>query len=83
MSRRTNLLAGSSCADDFDGCQDNPCTKHTNCTDLTPPEHVKQKKAYKCSECPKGFYDDDGTCIGSCDHIPYSITRNVLLACLS
>ena len=84
MTHRANLLAGSNCADDFDGCQDNPCRKHTNCTDLTPAEHVAQKKAYTCSECPKGFYADDGeTCIGSCDHIPNYITRNVLLAYLS
>ncbi|KAK2158430.1 hypothetical protein NP493_1797g00012 [Ridgeia piscesae] len=65
--------SGSNCADDFDGCQDNPCRKHTNCTDLTPAEHVAQKKAYTCSECPKGFYADDGeTCIdiNECDSTP-------------
>ena len=68
MLSEANILVGSSCAEDFDGCQDNPCTKLTNCTDLTPAEQETQNTAYKCSECPKGFFDDDGTCIGSYTH---------------
>lgn len=65
----TKAFVGSRCADDFDGCGDNPCTERTNCTDLTPSEHKAQGKAYKCSECPNGYIDDDGTCVGSYDHM--------------
>ena len=62
---RINVFVGSRCADDIDGCEDNPCTEGTNCTDLTPAEHVTQSRAYVCTDCPIGYIDDDGTCIGS------------------
>jgi len=59
------VIAGDSCTEDIDGCQDNPCTEHTNCTDLTPADQVAKNRAYECSECPEGYTDDDGTCVGS------------------
>ncbi|KAK2181215.1 hypothetical protein NP493_406g02023 [Ridgeia piscesae] len=55
--------AGTSCADNFDGCQDNPCTMLTNCTDLSPSEQATQNKAFTCSECPTGYIDDYGICV--------------------
>ena len=47
----------------MDGCQDNPCTGGTNCTDLTPEEHVVSGVSFNCSECPTGTEDDDGICL--------------------
>ena len=74
----STYFSGSSCAEDTDGCGDNPCTLGTNCTDLSPSEHERQGKAYECSECPAGYVDDDGTCVGSYDRILYSMHRNVV-----
>jgi len=57
-------LTGDTCADDFDGCADNPCTAGTNCTDLTPTEQVAQGKTFVCTGCPDGFEKDAGICVG-------------------
>ncbi|KAI0235226.1 Mucin-like protein, partial [Lamellibrachia satsuma] len=61
---------GVYCELDLDGCQDNPCTEGTNCTDLTPAEQVTSGKSYNCSDCPEGTEDNEGTClpINECDH---------------
>ena len=37
----------------------------TTCTDLTPSEQVIQNKAFKCSDSPDGYTEDDGICVGS------------------
>ncbi|KAI0237078.1 Mucin-like protein [Lamellibrachia satsuma] len=60
---------GDHCELDLDGCQDNPCTAGTKCTDLTPSEHVFIRKSHYCSECPPGTEDNDGIClpINECD----------------
>ena len=60
-----NVFVGSSCAFDIDGCEDNPCTVGTNCIDLTPNEQAAQNKAFQCSDCPGGYFDDDGICVGT------------------
>ena len=59
-----NIFTGSTCSEDFDGCADNPCTMKTNCSDLTPAEHVAQNKAFTCSECPAGYALDADICVG-------------------
>ncbi|KAI0233186.1 Mucin-like protein [Lamellibrachia satsuma] len=60
---------GDFCELDLDGCQDNPCTEGTNCTDVTPAEQVASGKSYNCSACPEGTEDDEGIClsINECD----------------
>ena len=63
-----NVFAGSSCADDIDGCGDNPCTVDTNCTDLMPAQQVAQNKAFQCSDSPNGYIDDDRISVGSYEH---------------
>ncbi|KAI0207726.1 hypothetical protein LSAT2_007708 [Lamellibrachia satsuma] len=57
------------CEADLDGCQDNPCTEGTNCTDITPTEQDKSNKSYTCSKCPVGTKDNEGIClpINECD----------------
>ncbi|KAK2180866.1 hypothetical protein NP493_421g00002 [Ridgeia piscesae] len=54
---------GDHCESDFDGCQDNPCTEGTNCTDLSPSEHIVSGKTFNCSECPPGTEDNEGICL--------------------
>ena len=56
------LLAGDYCEADYDGCQDNPCTEGTNCTDLTAAEEVSTGRQYNCSECPPGTKKDGDAC---------------------
>ena len=56
------LLAGDYCEADYDGCQDNPCTAGTNCTDLTAAEEVSTGRQYNCSECPPGTKKDGDAC---------------------
>ncbi|KAK2158335.1 hypothetical protein NP493_1807g00024 [Ridgeia piscesae] len=60
---------GDHCESDLDGCQDNPCTEGTNCTDVTPEEEKSSGKSFKCSECPAGTEENEGTClpINECD----------------
>ncbi|KAI0231036.1 Mucin-like protein, partial [Lamellibrachia satsuma] len=60
---------GDYCELDFDGCQDNPCTLGSNCTDLTLADQVASGKQYNCSACPEGIEDDDGVCLplNECD----------------
>ncbi|KAK2175052.1 hypothetical protein NP493_751g01001 [Ridgeia piscesae] len=60
---------GDHCEFDLDGCQDNPCTAGTNCSDVTPEEQVIHGKSYNCSECPAGTEDNEGIClpINECD----------------
>ncbi|KAI0231500.1 hypothetical protein LSAT2_018133 [Lamellibrachia satsuma] len=60
---------GDYCEADFDGCQDNPCTEGTDCTDVTADEEVSTGRLYKCSECPAGTKEDGGICfpINECD----------------
>ena len=57
------MHAGDHCESDFDGCQDNPCTEGTNCTDLSPSEHIVSGKTFNCSECPPGTEDNEGICL--------------------
>ena len=57
------LLSGDYCESDMDGCQDNPCTQGTNCTDVTPAEQVTNDKSYTCSDCPEGTEDNEGICL--------------------
>ncbi|KAK2163998.1 hypothetical protein NP493_1438g00002 [Ridgeia piscesae] len=54
---------GDHCESDFDGCQDNPCTEGTNCTDVSPSEHIASGKAFNCSECPPGTEESAGICL--------------------
>ncbi|KAK2181411.1 hypothetical protein NP493_400g02031 [Ridgeia piscesae] len=60
---------GDHCESDYDGCQDNPCTEGTNCTDVSPSEHIASGKAFNCSECPPGTEESEGICllINECD----------------
>ncbi|KAK2190852.1 hypothetical protein NP493_66g04024 [Ridgeia piscesae] len=60
---------GDYCEADYDGCQDNPCTEGTNCTDLTAAEEVSTGRQYNCSECPPGTKKDGDACypINECD----------------
>ncbi|KAK2160812.1 hypothetical protein NP493_1626g00009 [Ridgeia piscesae] len=60
---------GDHCESDLDGCQDNPCTEGTNCTDVTPEEQVSTGKSFNCSECPSGTEENEGLClpINECD----------------
>ncbi|KAI0210407.1 Mucin-like protein [Lamellibrachia satsuma] len=60
---------GDYCELDLDGCQDNPCTEDTNCTDVTPAEQVATGKSYNCSDCPAGKEKNEGIClpINECD----------------
>lgn len=60
------ISAGDYCELDMDGCQDNPCTGGTNCTDFTPDEQVVSGLSFNCSECPAGTEDDDGICLRGC-----------------
>ncbi|KAK2190863.1 hypothetical protein NP493_66g06040 [Ridgeia piscesae] len=53
---------GDYCEADYDGCQDNPCTEGTNCTDLTAAEEVSTGRQYNCSECPPGTKKDGDAC---------------------
>ena len=55
--------SGDNCQLDLDGCQDNPCTEGTNCTDVTPVQHVATGGAYNCSQCPAGTEENDGICL--------------------
>ncbi|KAK2161673.1 hypothetical protein NP493_1565g00035 [Ridgeia piscesae] len=54
---------GDHCESDFDGCQDSPCTEGTNCTDVSPSEHIASGKAFNCSECPPGTEESAGICL--------------------
>ena len=54
---------GDHCESDLDGCQDNPCTEGTNCTDVTPEEQLSTGKSFQCSECPHGTEENEGTCL--------------------
>ena len=56
-------MSGDYCELDLDGCQDNPCTEGTNCTDATPGEQVTDGKSYKCSKCPEGTKENEGICL--------------------
>ncbi|KAK2172014.1 hypothetical protein NP493_1002g01061 [Ridgeia piscesae] len=60
---------GDHCESDYDGCQDNPCTAGTNCTDASPDEEVSSGRPYSCSECPEGTEKDGEKClpINECD----------------
>ncbi|KAI0225835.1 Mucin-like protein [Lamellibrachia satsuma] len=60
---------GDYCEADFDGCQDNPCTEGTDCTDLTADEEVLTGRLYNCSDCPSGSKKDGGICfpVNECD----------------
>ena len=57
-------LPGDSCYADFDGCQGDPCTAGTNCTDNIASVHAATLEAFACSPCPAGYFDDDGVCSG-------------------
>ncbi|KAK2171616.1 hypothetical protein NP493_1050g00004 [Ridgeia piscesae] len=54
---------GDHCESDFDGCQDSPCTEGTNCTDVSPSEHIASGKAFHCSLCPPGTEESAGICL--------------------
>ena len=56
------MITGNSCEQDYNGCQDNPCTLGTNCTDVTPSVQEANATSYSCSPCPSGTEDNDGTC---------------------
>ena len=68
------FMLGDYCESDLDGCQDNPCTEGTNCTDVNPAEQVIGGKSYTCSECPAGTEDNEGVCLRE-----YSLLTCVLL----
>ena len=63
-------FVGDHCEFDLDGCQDNPCTAGTNCSDVTPEEQVIHGKSYNCSECPAGTEDNEGICLR--EYSPYT-----------
>ncbi|KAK2165542.1 hypothetical protein NP493_1362g01013 [Ridgeia piscesae] len=56
---------GDHCESDYDGCQDNPCTEGTNCTDVTPEVELSTGKLFNCSQCPEGTEENEGTCLGN------------------
>ena len=58
------VFAGESCSEDFDGCEDTPCTAGTNCTDLSPTQEETLGTPFNCSQCPQGYEDNDGICVG-------------------
>ena len=57
--------SGEACDEDFDGCEDSPCTAGTNCTDMSPSQEDALGTAFNCSECPLGYKDNDGICVGT------------------
>ena len=61
------ILKGNYCNNDQDGCADNPCSPVQNCTDLLPSEAEKLGRGFNCSECPDGYTDNNGICIGLYD----------------
>ena len=61
------LVLGESCELDKDGCADGPCSSAQNCTDLTPAEEQARGIAFECSECPDGYDDVNGICVGKLD----------------
>ena len=61
------VLKGDYCDEDQDGCADNPCSPVQNCTDLTPSEAENLGRGFSCSECPDGYTDNNGICIGLYD----------------
>ena len=60
----TVVFVGGSCNKDFDGCADSPCTVGTNCTDLSPEDEQVYGMAFNSSQCPKGYEENNGICIG-------------------
>lgn len=60
------LFSGQTCNEDEDGCRNTPCLVGTECYDLTPEEQVASGKAFNCSACPTGYFEDlsDYNCIG-------------------
>ena len=58
------LVLGESCELDKDGCADGPCSDVQNCTDLTPAQEQERNIAFECSECPDGYNDVGGICVG-------------------
>ena len=56
-------VKGDHCELDLDGCQDNPCTAGTNCTDVTPAEQVARGRSYNCTECPEGTENNGEICL--------------------
>ena len=71
------IFVGGSCNRDFDGCADSPCTAGTNCTDLSPADEQMYGTAFNCSQCPKGYEENDGICIGM-----YQIYLDFKLFCI-
>lgn len=57
-------FAGEFCDADYDGCADKPCMTGTTCTDVHPGEHAQTGKAFVCSECPAGYVQNYGICVG-------------------
>ena len=61
------LVLGESCELDKDGCADGPCSSVQNCTDLSPADEQERNIAFECSECPDGYDDIGGICVGKLD----------------
>ena len=57
-------ILGNYCEIDKDGCADSPCSPVQNCTDLIPEDEQFFGRGFNCSECPDGYNDLDGICIG-------------------
>ena len=57
-----SLLPGTHCTEDFDGCQDLPCTHSANCTDISAILQANTGLSYVCSSCTNGTEFNDGIC---------------------
>ncbi|KAK3103621.1 hypothetical protein FSP39_020595 [Pinctada imbricata] len=55
--------SGSECESDFNGCANSPCDQGRTCIDLPPIEHALLDRAYNCSDCPTGFYENNTKCV--------------------
>ena len=70
-------MSGDFCELDYNGCQDNPCTHGTNCTDVRPAEEAASGRTHNCSACPAGTEYDDGTCLRE----DYMLCCRLVLSC--
>ena len=72
--QHSSLFSGDFCEDDIDGCADSPCSALQDCTNLTPEQEALLGRGFTCSECPDGYDEIGGLCVGkyrkSDVHIP-------------
>ena len=57
---------GADCSQDYDGCQNDPCSQfNSNCSSLRPEEIRSNNgtQTFRC-DCPPGYRNDSGLCVG-------------------